>query len=280
MRMPARLTVLCPAKINLFLSVGPPDSRGYHPLRTIFQSVGLFDELEIDLDVDDFSITSDWPELPERNTLDRTLRLLREIVNLPPMKIHLVKRIPAESGLGGGSSDAGGLLRAVQALMPGHLRSNELHAVAQAVGMDVPYFLVGGRARGEGYGQQVSPLPDGPAHHYVLARPGIGCATAGMFGRLDEVDRPWLEFPEDDRLHNDFERVAPCESLELTERLQVYGAKDAALTGSGSAVFGRYSSEPEAEEAVFRLRDEMPDVWCVSASQMTRSDFLKSVRET
>ncbi len=247
------MTIECPAKINTFLAVGPPDERGWHPLRTIFQAIDLCDTLSIEgAEVDE--VTFSAPGIPSQNTVTAALRLLREHLEIPPQRIHIEKRIPAESGLGGGSSDGAGVLLHFGGALP----SDTLQEIALRVGADVPFFLVGGRARAEGYGERLGSLADLPKRWLVLARPEEGCSTAEMFRRLDEKTRPFLGFPCEDTLYNDFERVAPCASLDLIERLQVHGAKDAALTGSGSVVFGRFASEESARLAGASMKSEAP----------------------
>lgn len=262
-----RLIVQCPAKVNLFLSVGPRDARNYHPLRTVFQAVGLYDELTI-VPSDQNLITSDWPDLPEENTLAKGLKLVSEIAPVPPIRIHLTKRIPAQSGLGGGSSDAAGLLRAVPYLVGASLNEPELRSVALAVGADVPFFLVGGRAKAEGYGEKLTALPDGPQQWLVIARPDTDCPTGPMFARLDGLSYEWRDFQEEP--YNDFERVAPCECLDLIELLHAFGATAAGLSGSGSAVYGIFSGKQEAEAAQARLAQKS---WLVPT--LTRQESLR-----
>src|SRR5579885_851097 len=111
-----RLHVRCPAKVNLFLSVGKKDAKGYHPIRTIFQTVGLEDEIFIEPTYGIPDLSFNWPWIPDHNSVSKALSLVSEIATLPRLSIQVTKRIPAESGLGGGSSDAGGILRAVQKL--------------------------------------------------------------------------------------------------------------------------------------------------------------------
>lgn len=245
---------LCPAKVNLFLAVGPVDGRGYHPLRTIFQAISLADELEVEWNVAEPGFFCDDPVVPAENTVTKTLRLLSEIVALPPLRITLTKHVPAESGLGGGSSDAAGLLRIVGLRFS--LPTAELAGIAAAVGADVPFFLMGGTARAEGYGERLTALPDRPTEWLVIARPPVGCPTGPAYRALDALSYEWRDFPSSDLLYNDFERVAPCESIELTERLQVHGARDAALSGSGSAVFGRFADENAARLAANFVQEE------------------------
>lgn len=257
------MTIECPAKVNTFLAVGPPDARGWHPLRTVFQAIDLCDVLTIE-PADEDRITFSVPGIPDRNTVGEALRRLREHVDVPPVAVHVEKRIPSESGLGGGSSDAAGLLRL---LGVGHPKLPE---IALAVGADVPFFLVGGRARGEGYGERLTPLPDLPERWLVLVRPDEGCPTPEMFRQLDASPRGFREFPDSDELYNDFERVAPCASLDLVERLRIHGAEDAALTGSGSVVFGRFASRDRAEGAARAMRTEAP--WVRVARTMPRTE--------
>lgn len=265
------LSLRCPAKVNLFLAVGPPDRRGYHPLRTVFQAIGLYDTIEIERGQNVHQVTFDDPSVPDSNTVTKTLRLLSEVLPLPPLKVHVRKVIPSESGLGGGSSDAAAVIRAAQRIAGLMLPEGEGAGIALAVGADVPFFLVGGRARAEGYGERLIPLSDAPREWLVIARPEVGCATGPAFARLDAMTYDWRAFPEGDELYNDFERVAPCESLDLIERLQVHGARDAALSGSGSAVFGRFTTESDAQAALSRMRSEgTKNLWV--APTLTRAE--------
>lgn len=242
-----RLTALCPAKVNLFLAVGPPDERKYHPVRTILQAVGLADELTVEFGDGPLRVEIVGADLPAENTLTQALRLSREVFTSRPRLVRLVKRIPSEAGLGGGSSDAAALLRVLNSVQPAS--GPELASLAKLIGVDVPFFLVGGRARGEGYGDEVIPLPDAEPEWLLIAKPEIGCSTPGMYARLDRFPRDWRNWPDSDILYNDFERVAPPECLELISRLVALGARDAGLSGSGSAVFGRFASRDRAESA-------------------------------
>jgi 4-diphosphocytidyl-2-C-methyl-D-erythritol kinase len=271
------LRVPCPAKLNLFLAVGPPDGSGYHPVRTVFQAIGLFDQLRISPSEED-EIVCSWEGLPEENTLTRTLRLVRELLPVPPLLIELEKGIPAQSGLGGGSSDAAGLLRAIREMLGSRLDEAFLFDVAAAVGKDAPFFLVGGRAKGEGYGEKVTPLEDPDPAWYVVAMPRDAvCPTAEAFRRLDARSYPFADFPADGGLYNDFERVAPCASLELVERLLAYGASGSLLTGSGSAVFGAFSDEGAARMALRRLQEDASTLSWLAPS-LTREESLRVER--
>ena len=242
------LRVRCPAKINTFLSVGPPDAIGYHPVRTVFQAVDLCDELLLE-NADDDAFVCDWPLIPADNTVTKAWRLAREYVGLPRLRVTLNKRIPAESGLGGGSSDAAGLLRGLVRLTKGRFLPENAAEVARAVGSDVPFFLVGGSAKGEGYGDILTSLPDGPTRHFVIVRPEVGVSTPSAYRALDARARAWREFPTDptSEMFNDFEPVAPPECRQAASDLKDVGAMNTLLCGSGSAVFGLFADEDQAD---------------------------------
>lgn len=247
-----KVEVLCPAKINTFLAVGPTDASGFHPISTVMQAVGLFDVLTIEHSVET-AITCDWPGLPAENTLTRVMRFLGEFALISPVRVHLSKHIPAQSGLGGGSSDAAGLIRGLQSFLPRPLEPAMLFDVAGAVGKDVPFFLVGGRAHCTGYGEVVTPLDDLPEEWVVIAQPDVECSTGKMYGALDakglSADLPDASVEQ----YNEFERVAPCECLELLDRFKASGVHRAGLTGSGSAVYGVTPSRQEADQLALAL---------------------------
>jgi 4-diphosphocytidyl-2-C-methyl-D-erythritol kinase len=252
--------ILCPAKLNLFLAVGPIDHRKYHPIRSIFQAVSLYDELEL-TPSSELTFECDDPSVFADNTVTKACRLLMEVVDFPPVHAKLTKRIPSEAGLGGGSSDAAGVLRLSKQLMTMAMPLYEQKAIAKAIGADVTFFLTGGRAKVQGYGEQVTKIESpNPVEWYVIAQPEDRCSTAEAYSKLDSLSYEWKDFPAEDALYNDFERAAPCGSLELLDRLLVHGARDSGLTGSGSAVFGRFSSEDAATRAADRLQSEAPFV--------------------
>lgn len=265
-----KLIVTCPAKINTFLSVGPPGAGGYHPIRSVIQSVGLFDMLHVE-PADTPSIVSNVL-LPERNTLTKTISLLRDLAQIPALKITLDKKIPMEAGLGGGSSDAAGLIRAI-CFITGLPMDQHVKDVASAVGKDVPFFLVGGRALAEGLGDQLTPLDDEVPSWLVIAKPGEGVSSGDAYVALDEVDRPFNEFPMDSWSgDNDFLRIAPPICQELVDEMLDSGASSAGLSGSGSAVWGKFNSEKQLSAA--RLRCQQRGGHCFICPTLTREQSL------
>ncbi len=230
----SRFATDCPAKVNLTLTVGPIDERKYHPIRTLFQAIDLCDRLELEFSHED-RFECDAPFVPADNTVLRALRLSREYFATPPVAIRLQKRIPAGAGLGGGSSDAAGLLRILGLVSRGRLSPRDLHEIAVAVGADVPFFLVGGRALGEGYGEKLTPLEDAPPQPLILIMPEIEVSTPRAYALLDERER--AAAPAEPSLgFNDFESVAPPECSKILRRVRNAGFV-AGLTGSGAAMF-------------------------------------------
>ena len=270
------MTLRCPAKVNLFLAVGPKDSRNYHPLRTIFQAVDLCDIITLAPSTTNRpQVLFDDPSIPEVNTITRCLRLLNEVVSIPKLAITVLKQIPPESGLGGGSSNAAAIIRAAQQLARTQIPEGELRGIAEAIGMDVPFFLVGGRAKGVGYGEKVAPLPDSQPQWIVVARPAVGCSTPEAYRQLDEHPFAWREFPEGNEVYNDFERTAPAESLRLIQALKANGATGSTLCGSGSAVFGLFADRESASGAKKALQDMgAPKLWLTKT--LSRSESLRA----
>ena len=260
------MRVLAPAKLNLFLAVGPADARGWHPLRTVFQAISLADEIEIQRS-DRLEVTFDDPRVPPENSVSRAVRLLQEVADYPPVRVHVTKGIPMESGLGGGSSDGAAILRSAHRLMRGKLPAHEERALYRSLGADASFFAVGGRARGEGYGEKLTPLEDVPEQWYVLARPDVGCPTPAMYRALDAMSYPFAEFGQE--LYNDFERVCPAECLSLIASLRNQGLA-AGLTGSGSVVFALAPDEASAREIAGRV--DAP--WVRVARALTRAESL------
>lgn len=244
-----KLNVRCPAKVNLFLSVGPPDQSGYHPIRTVFQAIGIFENITLELaDQDSFCCSS--PKVPEQNTVTKAWRLAKEYTDFPMLRVTLKKAGWTQGGLGLGSSNAAGMLRGLVELSRGRFTTAEAAEVARAVGADVPFFLTGGTAQGENYGDRIRPLPDLETTSVVVAKPPFGVETPAAYRRLDDLPRQLLAFPADPfKTLNDFEDVMPQESRNLIGELIKLGARSANLCGSGSAVFGLFACPQAALEA-------------------------------
>ncbi|HMB79973.1 MAG TPA: 4-(cytidine 5'-diphospho)-2-C-methyl-D-erythritol kinase [Vicinamibacterales bacterium] len=259
------------AKINRSLRVIATRADGYHELRTIFQSIALHDTLTIRAARGPFRLTCDDPACPA----DDTNLIWRAAAHMwraagrrgapRDVAIDLVKRIPMQAGLGGGSSDAAAALRALAKRW--RVGESKMRAAAVALGADVPYFLEGGSVLGLDRGDLLFPLIDPPAAWVVLVLPDFGVSTKEAFGWFDKVvggpKRSAPHLPAQTELVNDLEGPVVAHHPEIgriISALRRQGASPAAMSGSGSAVFGLFSSRPVAILAAKRL---------VSASRRT-----------
>jgi 4-diphosphocytidyl-2-C-methyl-D-erythritol kinase len=269
-----------PAKINLSLRILGRRPDGYHELRTVFQSVSLCDELEVDFTTGGrrkVRLDCDVPELNGPSNL--AYRAADELLATGNWRgsvaIRLKKKIPSGAGLGGGSSDAGAVLRALARLLMPAPRRQDLFEVAARLGSDIPYFLTGGRAVGVGRGEEVYPLPDVPKKWGLIVAPGIHVATPEAYAEWSRRQNASLtqerrqiiissfcsgiRVPEEaegkilaEPPANDFEEVVFRKIPELAnwkQRLLDLGADVAMMSGSGSVLFGLFADRARAREA-------------------------------
>ncbi|MBA3685012.1 MAG: 4-(cytidine 5'-diphospho)-2-C-methyl-D-erythritol kinase [Planctomycetes bacterium] len=181
-----------PAKINLHLEVLGRRDDGFHAIETVFQTIDLHDEVVVRLVAQaGITLTVAGADLPADAT-NLAWRAADAWLGRRPgtgIAIELIKRIPAGAGLGGGSSDAAAVLRALQSLAEHPLPPAELAELAAGLGSDVPFFLIGGTAHAVGRGEQLTPLPDLPAVALTILRPAAECPTPAVYRGLNEDER-------------------------------------------------------------------------------------------
>ncbi len=275
------------AKLNLGLRVLYRRPDGYHELRTVFQTISLADRLDIEFTPARTTRiqVEGTPNIPD-NLVERAGRLALEA-----MKVHahvrftLRKAIPMGAGLGGGSSDAAAVLLALPVLARKPLPA--VTGLAAQLGSDVPFFLHGGSALGLGRGEELYPLPDVPAAQGLLVVPNVHSSTAeayrdlsatltsiGLQNKLDSFQREVWRTAVDG---NDFEEVVFARHPELKrikQRLSRLGAKPAAMTGSGSAIFGIFADV----EKLNRARKSFPDTTVFPISFLSRAQYRSAWR--
>ena len=269
------------AKVNLDLRVLGVRPDGYHDLRTVFQSLALADTVTLQSGRGPLQLTCDDPEVPtdRRNLAWKAASLLWRSARLGRgeprnVAIHLQKRIPSEAGLGGGSADAAVTLIGLNRLWKLNLDGASLSRLGARIGADVPFFLVGGTALGLGRGDDIYPLADMPKVYVVLIRPGFGVSTVEAYRWYDEDARlprkavPVRAMPPTwpawaSALRNELEppvvRHHPT-IARIRQMLMDAGAVTAAMSGSGSAVFGLFE---RAEAARRTARDLSRPGWLV-----------------
>ncbi len=256
------------AKINLCLDIIGRRPDGYHELRTIFQAISLHDTLELLLEPrQGIRLEVSDPALPAGpdNLVSRSIAAIAsEIGYSGGVRGRLEKRIPVARGLGGGSSDAAAALIGMLRLTRKKLPLARLVEIAAGLGADVPFFLFGGRALAVSRGDEIYPLPDAPRRTILVVSPrDLGVSTPEAYrwvsDELTKRDKPptiWkfcaLCWSRWGTVSNDFEgpvfRRHPRLG-EIRDALLRRGAAEAALAGSGSAVFGVFQNPAQARRA-------------------------------
>lgn len=267
MNNPRRIRARALAKINLTLRVLARRDDGYHELRTVFQSLALHDTLTFTEATGAFALDCNDPSVPadDSNLVWRAAQSLWRADGrrgaVRGVRVTLEKRIPAQAGLGGGSSDAAATLRALSGLWRLALPQVRLHAIARSLGADVPYFLSGGTALGVDRGDVLFPLADRPSQPVIIVRPPFGVSTRDAYAWWDaERENGRRIRPQGTDAHlpaselgNDLEPPVADRHPEisrLTGRLRRLGAHYAAMSGSGSAVFGLFDDGRAAAAAM------------------------------
>jgi len=263
-----KLRLRCPAKLNLHLEVLGRRPDGYHELRTVYQTIALCDDLEVEESADGFRLAvagDDSVPAGEGNLVLRAARALSDAFpgGIPGARFRLRKRIPAEAGLGGGSSDAAAALAALATLY--RIPRGALRGVAASVGSDVPLFLFGGTLLGTGRGERIRRLGDLPRLGVVLLVPSWPCPTRQVFAALPPLTPPRgrpkirpllrnLAAGRPARLRNDLEAAVLGLGHDLGALrafLEETGALAVGMSGSGSTAFGLY---PDLRTARARVR--------------------------
>ena len=260
------------AKLNLTLDVLGRTEDGYHDLRMVMQSVAFGDDLDIELTQDgSYSIVPGQPYLPSdgRNLAVKAARVFLEGTGLGA-NIRTVKRTPVCAGMGGGSSDAAAVLRALNKLTGARRSAEDLCRLAEIIGSDVPYCVLGGTALAEGRGQILTPLSPLPDCFIVICKPPFAISTPELFGRIDarksrlhpDTSGMLKALEQSDllgtarRLYNVFEDVLDRRQRQIPDikaELLELGALGSAMTGTGSAVFGIFDDGNAAQNAFHSL---------------------------
>lgn len=250
------------AKINIGLRVIEKRPDGFHDIETIFYPIALSDALEFVVPgnkakEDELVITGiDIRTKPEKNLVIRAVKRLREIYQVPPLKIHLHKAIPAGAGLGGGSSDASCMIRSLNKCFRFGMTDGEMNGIALELGSDCPFFLNPVPSAGRGRGEILNPVdPVLDGYYIVVLNPGIiintkeayhNCIPAKRAKRLEDlVSKPVDSWKK--TISNDFEdfvfKVYPRVAA-LKKELYKCGAVYSSMTGSGSTVYGIFRKKP------------------------------------
>lgn len=291
-------SVFAPAKVNLILRVLDRRADGCHNLWSLMHTVGLEDELHIQLhpDATGVELHCDDSTLPTdgRNLVARAAGLVLERAGLSVgLTIRIVKRIPISAGLGGGSSDAAATIVGLNRILALGWSAPDMARVGQVLGSDVPFFFFAPTALVEGRGEDVVPLRLSGERWMVLVNPGFPIETRWAYGRLaatrtgmtalssgivalrGKTQVSWDEVMP--LMENDFEvALAPTHPIltKMRHELLSHGAEVALLSGSGATVFGIFPDEAAAVRARDALKQEFK--WWASAVRAGSSPLRSS----
>lgn len=276
--MQKKLTILAPAKINLFLDVIGKRADGYHDISSVMQTVGIFDRVTLTVsDEEDgkrnISVECDG-DAPsgEENTVYRAAEKFFEAAKIESYDVsfEIEKRIPQKAGLGGGSSDAAAALIALNEIFKTDMTLETLCLIGAKVGGDVPYCVKKGTCVVGGIGDELHSCTPMPDCVIVVAKPsGEGVSTAEAYSKIDAIDasgdmeKMTLALAEcslskiGESMFNKFERVIPenSEIFPIKQKLASSGSPAVLMTGSGSAVFALFEKVAAAKRAAEELSE-------------------------
>lgn len=258
------------AKINLALNVVGKREDGYHDLDMVMVPIGLYDTIEIsllseeyetDLFLDDYSIPTD-----QRNTVLQAVMKLRERYSFTQeFAIDIHKEIPTEAGLGGGSSDAAAVLKAIVKMLHLPVQEQELLEIAKEIGADVPYFIKNEAAHVEGIGEKITSIKIKNAYSVLLVKPFLGCSTKEIFKRHAMKKNQSANIPLliDGLETGNFEKIVQGSGNDLTsaassllgdigriiDKLHDFGLSCVNMSGSGSTIYALSEDRGVLEKA-------------------------------
>ena len=263
------------AKINLGLDVVRRLENGYHEVKMVMQTVGIYDVLDFQRTAGGIVITTDSGELPtnEDNLIYKAAKLMIEKYHITEgVKIHLEKHIPIAAGMAGGSTDAAATLKGMNRLFDLGCTLKDLMELGVNIGADVPYCVMRGTALAEGIGEKLTRLPGLPKCYVLVGKPGINVSTKLAYENLhlDQIQ----SHPDIDGMISDIENqdlhslTAKMQNVfepgiisqypviqEIKDLMEANGALKAMMSGSGPTVFGIFDDRSKLREATEALRN-------------------------
>ena len=279
-----QVIVDAPAKINLTLNIEGVREDGYHLLSSVFQAISLSDRVLLTkTEEEGIKLSLSDPHLPcdARNTAYKAAKVFFDHTGLTPcVSIYVEKRIPQQAGLGGGSSDAAGVLVGLNALYDTALSLETLCALGERVGADVPFCIVGGTAMVTGIGEIIEPIKPLPSCHLVVAKPSVGVSTAEAYRAVDSVQtvradqNAMVQAIENGdvkavgaHLSNAFEQaLAIPEVEEVLANMRGFSPLGCRMSGSGSAVYALFADAASAQACAHSLSSFVQSYECVPVS--------------
>lgn len=270
-----------PAKINLTLDILGKRPDGYHDVAMLMQSVSLADTVELSLtDSEDIVIScSDaWIPCDSRNIVYKVAEAFFKTTGIKNtgVEIFIEKVIPCEAGLAGGSADGAATLRLLNIAFDAHLSDKELCEIGAKVGSDIPFCIVGGTRLALGTGTSLYKVRSMPKCHIVIVKPEVSVSTKEAYALADNRKGVRIKYTDYCKqmlysgdlsgicstFHNDFEEVLNLNEInEIKSIMYKCKALGAAMSGSGSAVFGVFRNEKKAIKCADKLKETYSKVY-------------------
>lgn len=273
-----KMKLKAPAKINLYLDVLNKRKNGYHNLKTVFQSVSLFDDIIIKETNGGIKISSDSSDIPagRKNIVYAAASAIKKHSGIKKgVLIKIKKRIPVGAGLGGGSSDAAAVLRGLNKLWELKLSEKALIGLAKKIGADVPFFAAGGgRCMAGGIGDILTLLSVKKREWYVIVKPAFKISTKFVYSRLVLSENKTFQagltkLEQCSKINQYYNRLEDAviplypEIKDIKKKLISYGAEFSLMSGSGSCVFGVVKNRNAGAKIKNLLKKDGYDVWLV-----------------
>lgn len=269
------------AKVNLILDLTAILENGYHSIYTVMQSVGIYDNVSVELnETGCITLSCQDKDVPtdSKNTAYKAAQFFFEHIGdtVHGAHIHIEKMIPSQAGMAGGSSNAAAVIVALNKLLEANLSADELYKIGEKVGADVPFCIAGGTRLCLNKGEVMAKLPDFPECYMVVVKPDQGVSTKEAYTNYDTAD--WIRHPDNEgflfaatqkdlktmceKAANVFEQVVEVgDRVKIKAIMRNHNAKLAMMTGSGAAIFGVFENKKDSEECAKELRDKFNSVF-------------------
>lgn len=276
-----KISLKAAAKVNLILDLTAILENGYHSIYTVMQSVGIYDNVSVELnDSGIITLSCQDKTVPadSKNTAYKAAQFFFENINdtVHGAHIHIEKIIPSQAGMAGGSADAAAVIVALDKLLNTELSPDDLYKIGEKVGADVPFCIAGGTRLCLNKGEVMAKLPDIPECYIVVVKPSQGVSTKDAYTNYDTAD--WIRHPDNEgflfaatqkdlksmcnKAANVFEQVVEVgDRVKIKAIMRNHNAKLAMMTGSGAAIFGVFEDQKDASECAEELRDKFTSVF-------------------
>ena len=270
-----KIKVNAPAKVNLAVDVMGRRPDGYHTVSLVLQAISLYDTVTITKnDSEEITISCNDKNVPcdERNIAYKSAERFFHTTGIKNtgVSIHIEKVIPSQAGLGGGSSDGAAVVMGLNVMFNTHLKDKEMEEICSYIGADVPFFISGGTQLATGIGTDMEKLRPMPDCYIVVCKPDINVSTKEAYDAIDAQSVKQFKYSDEvvkgifmrslnsvvTSMYNDFDVFLDIKEVNHIKKFMYdHKAKGACMSGSGSAVFGVFKTEKQAENCANALRE-------------------------